>query len=73
MSEFFKTTSTPVGHGFTQANLDNDFASYTFEPKSAIPIKVIMLDVTQKNQDYDVHGQAYLDQARYASKSLLTN
>ncbi len=31
-----------------------------------------MLDVTQKNQDYDVHGQAYLDQARYASKSLLT-
>ncbi len=27
MSEFFKTTSTPVGHGFTQANLDNDFAS----------------------------------------------
>ncbi|MBF0529133.1 MAG: TIGR03768 family metallophosphoesterase, partial [Deltaproteobacteria bacterium] len=40
MSEFFTTTSFPVGHGFTQTNLDNDFASYTFEPKSNMPIKV---------------------------------
>ena len=37
MREFFTTTSNPVGHGFTQANLDEDFACYTFEPKSDLP------------------------------------
>ena len=61
MSEFFTTTSNPVGHGFTQTNLDNDFASYCFEPKSDIPIKVIVLDDTQK----DVNGQGSLDAERY--------
>ena len=39
MSEFFDTSSNPVGHGFTQTNIDNNFASYSFEPKSNIPIK----------------------------------
>ena len=29
MREFFTTTSNPVGHGFTQANLDKDFACYS--------------------------------------------
>ncbi len=29
MREFFTTTSNPVGHGFTQANLDEDFACYS--------------------------------------------
>ena len=47
MSEFFNTSSNPVGHGFTQTNIDNDFASYSFDPKSNIPIKIIMLDDTQ--------------------------
>ena len=28
MSEFCNTSSNPVGHGFTQTNIDNDFASY---------------------------------------------
>ena len=37
MREFFTTTSNPVGHGFTQANLDEDFACYSFEPKSDLP------------------------------------
>jgi metallophosphoesterase (TIGR03768 family) len=50
MREFFDTSSNPVGHGFTQTNIDNDFASYSFEPKSNIPIKVIMLDDTQSEQ-----------------------
>jgi metallophosphoesterase (TIGR03768 family) len=50
MREFFDTSSNPVGHGFTQSNIDNDFASYSFEPKSNIPIKIIMLDDTQSEQ-----------------------
>jgi metallophosphoesterase (TIGR03768 family) len=68
MSEFFNTTSTPVGHGFTQANLDNDFACYTFEPKSDIPIKVIVLDNTNKRNDAlaspAYYGTGGLDQTR---------
>jgi hypothetical protein len=51
MSEFFNTTSNPVGHGFSQSNLDNDFACYSFEPKSDIPIKVIALDITDKRNE----------------------
>ena len=51
MREFFTTTSSPVGHGFTQANLDADFACYAFEPKSDLPLKVIVLDDTNKKND----------------------
>jgi hypothetical protein len=40
-----------VGHGFTQANLDQDFACYCFEPKSDLPLKVIVLDDTNKPND----------------------
>jgi hypothetical protein len=48
MSEFTNTTSLPVGHGFQMSNLTNDFACYTFEPKTNLPIKVIVLDDTAK-------------------------
>jgi len=68
MKEFFKTTSLPKGHGFTQANLDNDFASYTFEPKATVPIKVIVLDDTCKENPYAAAGsyaRGCLDQTRY--------
>jgi metallophosphoesterase (TIGR03768 family) len=51
MREFFTTTSNPVGHGFTQASLDQDFACYSFEPKSDLPIKIIVLDDTNKPND----------------------
>ena len=64
MSEFFKTSSNPVGHGFTRTNIDNNFASYSFEPKSNIPIKVIMLDDTQ-SENLTNHGNGALDEARY--------
>jgi metallophosphoesterase (TIGR03768 family) len=64
MSEFFKTTSNPAGHGFTQANLDNDFACYSFEPKSDIPLKVIALDDTVKGANQPNYAQGALDQAR---------
>lgn len=71
MGEFFKTRSKPVGHGFTQANLDNDFACYSFAPKSTVPIKVIALDITTKpdtpgiNPQEHVYGYGTLDKKRY--------
>ena len=68
MKEFFKTTSKPKGHGFTQANLDRDFVSYTFEPKASVPVKVIVIDDTCKENPYG-SSQSYshgcLDQERY--------
>ncbi len=68
MSEFVTTTSNPVGHGFAQTNLDNDFACYTFEPKSDMPIKVIALDDTCKGTDPSAtvmyYGNGCLDQTR---------
>jgi hypothetical protein len=56
-----------VGHGFTQTNIDNDVASYSFEPKSTIPIQIIMLDDTQSEEDTNLsnYGNGSLDQARY--------
>lgn len=48
MKEFFHTTSRPVGHGFKQTNIDNDFTSYSFQPKAELPLKVIVLDDTCK-------------------------
>ncbi len=68
MREFFHTTSKPIGHGFSRENLANDFACYTFEPKSGIPIRVIALDdtdkpsITETSQSYI--GGGGLDQAR---------
>lgn len=70
MNEFFKTSTWPIGHGFAQANIDNDFACYSFEPKSNLPLKVIVLDDTQRNDDVNNpnslgYGHGSLDQQRY--------
>ena len=65
MGEFFKTASSPVGHGFTQTNLDKGFASYSFEPKSNLPIKIIVPDGTQNDANFDVKEQGVLDKERY--------
>jgi hypothetical protein len=71
MKEFFNTTSKPKGHGFTQANIYQDFASHTFEPKTSVPVKVIVLDDTCKQNPYVSSGQhnsyarGCLDQTRY--------
>lgn len=48
MSEFFNTTTKPVGHGFTPQMARDEFACYSFHPKADIPIKVIVLDDTDK-------------------------
>jgi metallophosphoesterase (TIGR03768 family) len=70
MSEFLTTASNPVGHGFSQSNVDNDFACYSFEPRTDIPLKVIVLDDTQREDDLNNpetlgYGHGSLDQARY--------
>jgi metallophosphoesterase (TIGR03768 family) len=65
MSEFFSTTTDPVGHGFSQTNLDEDFACYSFVPKSDIPIKIIVLDDTVKGPDQQNYAAGGLDQKRF--------
>jgi metallophosphoesterase (TIGR03768 family) len=68
MQEFSKTSSLPVGHGFNMTNAKDGFACYSFVPKSNIPLKVIVLDNTQKEDSgsVDIHGHGFLDQARWA-------
>ena len=70
MSEFFKTSSKPVGHGFSQANVDKDFACYSFEPKAGLPLKVIVLDDTQRHDESNNpaslgYGHGSIDEERY--------
>ena len=69
VSEYFKTTSNPVGHGFNLVDpkQEKGFTCYSFVPKSTIPIKVIVLDDTQSENDgdSDIHGHGFLDQARW--------
>jgi len=68
MQEFFKTASHPVGHGFNRKDAKNGFACYSFLPTANIPLKVIVLDNTQKEDDgsANIHGHGFLDQARWA-------
>jgi hypothetical protein len=65
MNEFFNTSSNPVGHGFTQTNLDLNFACYSFLPKSDLPLKVIVFDDTQLEDQVDMNEQGYVTQDRY--------
>jgi metallophosphoesterase (TIGR03768 family) len=51
IAEFFNTSSKPSGHGFSLSNVNTGFACYSFEPKSTIPLKVIVLDDTQRDDD----------------------
>ena len=68
MKEFFKSSTAPVGHGFDLVNAKNGFACYSFMPKTDLPLKVIVLDDTQSDDDGsdDIHGHGFLDQARYS-------
>jgi len=66
MNEFFNTTSNPRGHGFTQNNIHNGVAYYSFEPKPGI--KVIVLDDTMPdtyNGKVSAYAYGYLDQTQY--------
>jgi metallophosphoesterase (TIGR03768 family) len=67
IGEFFNTSSSPIGHGFSQSNVTSRFACYTFEPKSNLPLKIIVLDDTQREDDPNVGNYAHssLDNERY--------
>jgi metallophosphoesterase (TIGR03768 family) len=67
MNEFFNTSSTPVGHGFSQTNVNTGFACYSFEPKANVPVRVIVLDDTQSNDDQynNFFAHSSLDADRY--------
>lgn len=67
MDAFVKSSSSPAGHGFTREAVASGFASYTFEPKSDIPLKVIVLDNTNRHDHLvkDGYGKGYLDKERY--------
>ncbi len=67
IGEFLNTSSEPKGHGFNKTNSETGFANYSFEPKSDLPLKVIVLDDTQSNDDPDIQGYGHgtLDQKRY--------
>ena len=79
IQEFFTTTTSPKGHGFDLVSSNPNFhlvpaseragfACYSFLPKSDVPLKVIVLDNTQREDDgsVDIHGHGYLDAARWA-------
>lgn len=62
MKEFFTTKSKPVGHGFSQWNVTNNLACYSFEPKANLPLKIIVLDDTMTDQNLDfAYGQGGLN------------
>jgi metallophosphoesterase (TIGR03768 family) len=69
ITEFSNTSSSPSGHGFNLVDPGQaaGFGCYSFVPKSAIPLKVIVLDDTQTENDSssDIHGHGFLDQARW--------
>lgn len=68
--EFFKTSSHPKGHGFKKSNVKTGFACYAFEPKSDIPIKIIVLDDTESDDAFNNplslgYGHGALSKKRY--------
>lgn len=67
MAEFLNSTSLPAGHGFTSSMVASGFANYTFEPRSDLPVKVIVLDNTNPGdkRGTDAYGKGFLDKERY--------
>ena len=72
VAEFFNTTSMPKGHGFDRVpealrTSTDGFACYSFVPKAHIPLKIIVLDNTQREDDgsHDIHGHGFLDAMRW--------
>ena len=68
--EFFKTETLPIGHGFNLVDKNSPAGStcYSFIPNPEMPLKVIVLDNTQREDDgsSDIHGHGYLDAERWA-------
>ena len=74
VNAFFNTTSLPEGHGFKHGVTGSLAACYTFEPLEDMPIRVIVLDNTCKQDETGknpvYYGGGWVDAARY---SWLTN
>lgn len=66
INELSNTSSLPIGHGFKQSNPQNIFGTcYSFEPKTDLPIKVIVLDDTQEDTDVsNIYGHGSLKNGR---------
>lgn len=62
MGEFMNTTTHPAGHGFTRAGINQRMACYHFYPRADIPLKVIVLDDTDR---VNCGAAASLDQKRF--------
>jgi len=68
IQEMSTTLTLPVGHGFIQTKSDNVFnGCYSFEPKSDLPLKVIVLDDTQDESEIrnDIYGYGTLENGRH--------
>jgi len=69
IQEYFNTSTLPVGHGFNLVDPGKPagFACYSFLPKPDVPLKVIVLDNTQREDDgsVDIHGHGFLDPLRW--------
>jgi hypothetical protein len=70
INEFSISTTLPKGHGIVESSGSNRFgACYTFEPKSALPIRFIVLDDTEDETDTPgpslVYGYGSLGNGRY--------
>ncbi|MFH1194239.1 MAG: TIGR03768 family metallophosphoesterase [bacterium] len=61
-SELFNSSTNPAGHGFSQQS--NVFGCYTFMPKANLPIKVIVLDDTPRDDELYVLEHGYIDDER---------
>lgn len=67
IGEFLNSSSYPSGHGFTSTMAATGFANYSFEPRTDLPVKVIVLDNTN-NADKpvtDAYGKGFIDKERY--------
>ena len=49
IAEYFRTRGTPVGHGFTQANLTSGLAYYSFSPKPGL--RFVAIDTVDDQSD----------------------
>jgi metallophosphoesterase (TIGR03768 family) len=68
IGEFFNSSSAPAGHGFDRSDVTTGFACYSFDPRSDLPIRVIVLDDTQDDNnpvDGSSSGHGSLDKERY--------
>jgi metallophosphoesterase (TIGR03768 family) len=70
VQEFFKTETSPIGHGFhlVDKHASPGFACYSFMPNPKLPLRVIVLDDTQSDDDgsTDFHAHGSLDAERWA-------